>query len=88
MHSNKFKIYNNNIVNKTYLTFAFKVKYLEFCLCMFLHMLCTKTCVYITESIIYLYYTINSHIKITQSALILKTIYSLIIGSKIRHFTM
>lgn len=88
MHSNKLKIYNNNIVNKTYLTFAFKVKYLEFCLCMFLHMLCTKTCVYITESIIYLYYTINSHIKITQSALILKTIYSLIIGSKIRHFTM
>lgn len=80
MQSNKFKIYNNNIVNKTYLTFAFKVKYLEFCT----HALYKNMC--ITESIIY--YTINSHIKITQSALFLKTIYALIIGSKIRHFTM
>lgn len=50
----------------------------------FTHALYKNMC--ITESIIY--YTINSHIKITQSALFLKTIYSLIIGSKIRHFTM
>lgn len=45
MYSNKFKIYNNNIVNKIYFIFVFKVKYLEFCLCMFLYMFCIKICV-------------------------------------------